>query len=99
VTGPVSKGRDGGDGVAGGHEPDPDEELDDVETAGETGEIPPLADGGSKLGADIEAIGVVGSVSSTCGTGRDTRSGSLIRPFCITILYHNLLLFIDIFHI
>jgi hypothetical protein len=23
----------------------------------------------------------------------------LIRPFCITILYHNLLLFIDIFHI
>jgi hypothetical protein len=24
--------------------------------------------------------------------------GSLIRPFCITILYHNLLLFIDIFH-
>jgi hypothetical protein len=27
------------------------------------------------------------------------RSGGLIRPFCITILYHNLLLFIDIFHI
>jgi hypothetical protein len=25
--------------------------------------------------------------------------GSLIRPFCITILYYNLLLFIDIFHI
>jgi hypothetical protein len=25
--------------------------------------------------------------------------GTLIRPFCITILYHNLLLFIDIFHI
>jgi hypothetical protein len=23
----------------------------------------------------------------------------LIRPICITILYHNLLLFIDIFHI
>ena len=23
----------------------------------------------------------------------------VIRPFCITILYHNLLLFIDIFHI
>jgi hypothetical protein len=23
----------------------------------------------------------------------------LIRPYCITILYHNLLLFIDIFHI
>jgi hypothetical protein len=26
------------------------------------------------------------------------RSGRLIRPFCITILYHDLLLFIDIFH-
>jgi hypothetical protein len=26
-------------------------------------------------------------------------SRALIRPFCITILYHNLLLFIDIFHI
>src|SRR3954471_11210183 len=25
--------------------------------------------------------------------------GELIRPICITILYHNLLLFIDIFHI
>jgi hypothetical protein len=25
--------------------------------------------------------------------------GLLIRPFCITILYHNLLLFIDIFYI
>jgi hypothetical protein len=25
--------------------------------------------------------------------------GGLIRPFCITILYHNLLLFTDIFHI
>jgi hypothetical protein len=24
---------------------------------------------------------------------------NVIRPFCITILYHNLLLFIDIFHI
>ena len=23
----------------------------------------------------------------------------VIRPFCITILYHNLLLFVDIFHI
>ena len=29
----------------------------------------------------------------------DRRPWSLIRPFCITILYHNLLLFIDIFHI
>jgi hypothetical protein len=26
-------------------------------------------------------------------------AGPLIRPFCITILYYNLLLFIDIFHI
>jgi hypothetical protein len=26
-------------------------------------------------------------------------SRALIRPFCITILYHNLLLFIDIFYI
>jgi hypothetical protein len=26
-------------------------------------------------------------------------SRAMIRPFCITILYHNLLLFIDIFHI
>jgi ATP-binding cassette subfamily B (MDR/TAP) protein 1 len=26
-------------------------------------------------------------------------SEEVIRPFCITILYHNLLLFIDIFHI
>jgi hypothetical protein len=25
--------------------------------------------------------------------------GPGIRPFCITILYHNLLLFIDIFYI
>jgi hypothetical protein len=25
--------------------------------------------------------------------------GAVIHPFCITILYHNLLLFIDIFHI
>jgi hypothetical protein len=29
----------------------------------------------------------------------DLKGISLIRPFCITILYHNLLLFIDIFHI
>jgi hypothetical protein len=27
------------------------------------------------------------------------RFKGLIRPICITILYHNLLLFIDIFHI
>jgi hypothetical protein len=28
-----------------------------------------------------------------------SKLGGLIRPFCITILYHNILLFIDIFHI
>jgi hypothetical protein len=28
-----------------------------------------------------------------------TKYDRVIRPFCITILYHNLLLFIDIFHI
>jgi hypothetical protein len=27
------------------------------------------------------------------------KSVDLIRPICITIMYHNLLLFIDIFHI
>jgi hypothetical protein len=31
--------------------------------------------------------------------GPDLGRAGLIRPFCITILYHNLLLFIDIFHI
>jgi hypothetical protein len=30
---------------------------------------------------------------------KDHGGRPLIRPFCITILYHNLLLFIDIFHI
>jgi hypothetical protein len=30
---------------------------------------------------------------------RADSAGEVIRPFCITILYHNLLLFIDIFHI
>jgi hypothetical protein len=30
---------------------------------------------------------------------KSLRSITLIRPYCITILYHNLLLFIDIFHI
>jgi hypothetical protein len=29
----------------------------------------------------------------------DALFGLMIRPFCITILYHNLVLFIDIFHI
>ena len=31
--------------------------------------------------------------------GADQNPNTLIRPICITILYHNLLLFIDIFHI
>jgi hypothetical protein len=31
--------------------------------------------------------------------GTVTPGGTMIRPICITILYHNLLLFIDIFHI
>jgi hypothetical protein len=35
-------------------------------------------------------------LSSKIYTNKDSY---LIRPFCITILYHNLLLFIDIFHI
>ena len=33
------------------------------------------------------------------GDKRGLSLGELIRPFCITILYHNLLLFIDIFNI
>jgi hypothetical protein len=33
------------------------------------------------------------------GDKRGLSLGELIPPFCITILYHNLLLFIDIFHI
>jgi hypothetical protein len=30
---------------------------------------------------------------------REIPDAPVIRPICITILYHNLLLFIDIFHI
>jgi hypothetical protein len=36
---------------------------------------------------------------ATGGTLAASRPRPLIRPFCITILYHNLLLFIDIFYI
>jgi hypothetical protein len=39
-------------------------------------------------------------VKLTMSVVQDFRfSWSMIRLFCITILYHNLLLFIDIFHI
>ena len=37
--------------------------------------------------------------SVSLGDKRGLSLGELIRPFCITILYHNLLLVIDIFHI
>jgi hypothetical protein len=33
------------------------------------------------------------------GAARAPVTAPVIRSFCITILYHNLLLFIDIFHI
>jgi hypothetical protein len=36
---------------------------------------------------------------SFCLGTSEVSLGGLIRPFCITILYSNLLLFIDIFHI
>jgi histone deacetylase 1/2 len=41
----------------------------------------------------------IGKVDSTLFTKQVKGGGLLIRPFCITILYHNLLLFIYIFHI
>ena len=37
--------------------------------------------------------------SVSLGDKQSLSLGELIRPFCITILYHKLLLFIDIFHI
>jgi hypothetical protein len=37
--------------------------------------------------------------NSSEGDDQNRRNGSVIHPFCITILYPNLLLFIDIFHI
>jgi hypothetical protein len=37
--------------------------------------------------------------SAAGGTFMSLTLGAVIRPICITILYHNLLLFIDIFHI
>jgi hypothetical protein len=85
VTGPVNIGGGGGDGVTGGGDPadvDLDEERDGVEVAGESGKAPPLADVGSKLGADTEAFGVMGFVSSTGGTRRETRGGSPVGAGC-----------------
>jgi hypothetical protein len=38
-------------------------------------------------------------VSTTGEQAQHQAIGLVICPFCITILYHNLLLFIDIFHI
>jgi hypothetical protein len=39
------------------------------------------------------------SISSLSDAQSSLINRMVIRPFCITILYHNLLLFIDIFHI
>jgi hypothetical protein len=39
------------------------------------------------------------TITTTGDVEVSNASKPLIRPFCITILYHNLLLFIDIFHI
>jgi hypothetical protein len=47
-------------------------------------------------------VGSLGSVrlSDPINSGSSAgKTASVIRPFCITILYHNLLLFIDIFYI
>jgi hypothetical protein len=55
--------------------------------------------------ADTGGVGGEGPASEVgLAAGEDGPAGgalgvALIRPFCITILYHNLLLFIDIFHI
>jgi hypothetical protein len=45
----------------------------------------------------MTSLMVIASFSRTTLMARRRRG--VIRPFCITILYHNLLLFIDIFHI
>jgi hypothetical protein len=41
----------------------------------------------------------LGSMNKTKMSIAAPGPSALIRPYCITILYHNLLLFIDIFHI
>jgi hypothetical protein len=59
----------------------------------------------SKLTLSFEIPSRIEEDGSTCnrveedGSSCIDESAALIRPFCITILYHNLLLFIDIFHI
>jgi hypothetical protein len=59
----------------------------------------------SWCGEDISDAKEIGRSSrSVCSVRLDLIGGEdvaklLIRPFCITILYHNLLLFLDIFHI
>jgi hypothetical protein len=65
-----------------------------------------------KLPKFCGACGFMGHTHLECGTGEhdvdSLKWGDflkadwdtwLVRPFCITILYHNFLLFIDIFHI
>jgi hypothetical protein len=51
------------------------------------------------LGEDLRGRPADGA--GACSGRRSSRGRwrRVIRPFCITILYHNLLLFIDIFHI
>jgi hypothetical protein len=65
-----------------------------------------------RAASDQGGPGATGSIQG-CKEGKYTLDAALdqpckfhsslgrevIRPFCITILYHNLLLFIDIFHI
>jgi hypothetical protein len=53
----------------------------------------------STLAASSRGNVRVSSTSSTSAHCSTPTWRSMIRPFCITILYHNLLLFIDIFHI
>jgi hypothetical protein len=53
----------------------------------------------SPAGRNLSGKFLPGEGRSSPSPSRRTSSGSLIRPFCITILYHNLLLFIDVFHI
>jgi hypothetical protein len=61
---------------------------------------------GDEDGSGVDGDGSGGNSPSRQDAETDTsvpRNSSsmaaVIRPFCITILYHNLLLFIDIFHI
>jgi hypothetical protein len=47
----------------------------------------------------LEGVRVLQGTTKQGHEAMPRRTIPLIRPFCITILYHNLLLFIDIFHI